>query len=427
MDPLGNNLSLSLCSGAGGLDLGLEAAGWDTVAQVEMDVDCVDTLSARAAKKPISPEVVRARLEEVDPASLRRRLGLKQGQLGLLAGGPPCQPFTTHGLRQGIVDARASEVFPSYLGFVREFMPHAAVMENVDGLLSAALVHRPLVDRTKAVPMRLEEMKGAFLRWLVGQFVQLGYSVSWGLVEAADYGVPQYRQRALLVAVRGGGPCYLPPGRPAAPRATLRQALAGLNDPGPIQPLSERKRAIYGLIPPGGNWRDLPTDLQAETMGAAFHATGGKSGWWRRLSWDEPSPTILGMPDHSSTGLVHPDEVRCLGLAECAAIQTFPRGTHFCGTPRSQYQQVGNAVPPDLAKAIGGCVLAHLQGERVDRPLAPPWRQASANRRIGTHGWAVPGPHGPSTTLNVKVRDDHIWAIHPKLADFDDGRCKRVA
>lgn len=427
MDLLDNNLSLSLCSGAGGLDLGLEGAGWDTVAQVEMDADCVASLSARAATKPFPSEVIHARLEGVDPASLRRRLGFKQGQLGLLAGGPPCQPFTTHGLRQGIVDARASNVFPSYLGFVREFMPYAAVMENVDGLLSAALVHRALVDRTKEAPMRPEEMKGAFLRWLVGQFVQIGYSVSWGLVEAADYGVPQYRQRALLVAVRGDGPCYLPPGRPDEPRIALRQALAGLNDPGPVQPLSKRKRAIYSLIPPGGNWRDLPSALQAETMGAAFHATGGKSGWWRRLSWDEPSPTILGMPDHSSTGLIHPDEVRCLGLAECAAIQTFPRGTRFCGTSRSQYQQVGNAVPPALAEAIGRCVLIHLQGARVERPLPPPWRQASANRRIGTHGWAVPGRRGPSTTLNVKVRDDHIWALHPKLADFDDGRHKRVA
>ena len=100
MDLLDNNLSLSLCSGAGGLDLGLEEAGWDTAAQIEMDADCVATLSARAAKKSFAPEAIHARLEEVDPASLRRRLGLRKGQLGLLAGGPPCQPFTTHGLRQ---------------------------------------------------------------------------------------------------------------------------------------------------------------------------------------------------------------------------------------------------------------------------------------------------------------------------------------
>lgn len=427
MSAASNRLSLSLCSGAGGLDLGLEAAGWETIAQIEVDPDCVGTLAASAAGKARPPLILEAALEDVPPADLRKRLGLRKGEIALLAGGPPCQPFTTHGLRKAIRDTRASQVFPSYLEYVRAFMPAAAVMENVDGLLSAALVHRPLVERTRDAPMRPDEMKGSFLRWLVGEFVALGYSVSWGLVEAADYGVPQYRQRALLIAVRGREPCYLPPGRPDAPRATLRDALLGLENPGPIQPLSERKRAIYSLVPPGGNWRDLPRKLQEETMGAAFRAAGGKGGWWRRLSWDEPAPTILGMPDHSSTGLIHPDEVRCLGLAECAAVQTFPRGMTFAGSPRSQYQQVGNAVPPRLAEAIGQHLLAHLNGERGERPGAPPWRQASANRRIGTHGWAVPGRSGPSTTLNVKVREDHIWAAYPTLPGIESERHQLVA
>lgn len=427
MSGMQDNSSLSVCSGAGGLDLGLEAAGWETIAQIEMDADCVGTLEASAHGRMRPPRVIHATLESVSPSKLRRELGLRKGQLALLAGGPPCQPFTTHGLRKAIRDARASQVFPSYLDYVREFMPRAAVMENVDGLLSAALIHRPLLGRTKDAPLAPEEMKGSFLRWLVGEFVALGYSVSWGLVEAADYGVPQYRQRALLIAVKGGEPCYLPPGRPEATRTTLRQALDGLKDPGPIQPLSERKRAIYRLVPAGGNWRDLPRALQEETMGAAFRAAGGKGGWWRRLSWDEPAPTILGMPDHSSTGLIHPDEVRCLGLAECAAIQTFPAETRFSGSARSGYQQVGNAVPPRLAEAIGQHLMSHLLGERSPRPASPPWRQSSANRRIGTHGWAVPGRDSPSTTLNVKVRDDHIWAAYPTLPGFKDDRRKLVA
>ena len=414
--------NLSLCSGAGGLDLGLEAAGWRTIAQIEIDADCVKTLTASAAKKQHPPRVIHAALEDIPPSTLRKQLKLKKGELGLLAGGPPCQPFTTHGLRKAIRDTRASQVFPSYLGYVREFMPRAAVMENVDGLLSAALVHRSLLNRTKDAPLTPEEMKGSFLRWLVGEFVSLGYSVSWGLVEASDYGVPQHRQRALLIAVRSETPCYLPPARPDAPRATVRQALKGLKDPGSIQPLSERKKSIYRLVPSGGNWRDLPIEIQMATMGAAFKASGGKSGWWRRLSWDEPSPTILGMPDHSSTGLIHPDEVRCLGLAECAAIQTFPKTMIFHGSPRSQYQQVGNAVPPKLAAAIGAHIMSYLNGMRIERPSAPPWRQTSANRRIGTHGWTLPGRSGSLTTLNVKVRDDHIWASFPSLAGVDNER-----
>lgn len=171
-----NNLTLSLCSGAGGLDLGLEAAGWQTLAQVEMDADCVGTLEASVGtRRGQGPTVVHAPLEAVAPATLRRRLGLRKGQLALLAGGPPCQPFTTHGLRKAIRDTRASQVFPSYLAYIREFMPAATVMENVDGLLSAALVHRPLLGRTKDAPLAQEEMKGevALFSWSVGA---LGWS-----------------------------------------------------------------------------------------------------------------------------------------------------------------------------------------------------------------------------------------------------------
>lgn len=410
METLENNLTLSLCSGAGGLDLGLERAGWRTAVQIECDADCVKTLSARSTRSR-KPQIIHAPIEEVSPHLLRRKLGFRKGQLGLIAGGPPCQPFTTHGLRQGIRDERATGVFPHYISFVKEFMPHAVLMENVDGLLSAALIHRRLIDRTKADPLRHKEMKGSFLQWLVSELVGLGYSVSWGLVEAADHYVPQYRQRALLIGVRNNRPCYLPPERPDARRLTLRDALSKVASPGPIQPLSKRKCEIYRLIPPGENWRSLPRSVQIATMGAAYRAAGGKGGWWRRLSWDEPAPTILGMPDHSSTGLIHPDEVRCLGLNECAALQTFPSGMIFAGKPRSQYQQVGNAVPVNLAENIGRHLLDYWKGKVAKTPERPEWRQASANRRIGTHGWSIPNAKGCVTTLNVKVREDHVWNL----------------
>jgi DNA (cytosine-5)-methyltransferase 1 len=143
-------------------------------------------------------------------------------------------------------------------------------------------------------------------------------------------------------------------------------------------------------------------------MGAAFKAEGGKSGWWRRLAWDQPSPTILGMPDHSSTALIHPDEVRCLSVNECAAIQTF-QGVRFAGTPRSQYQQIGNAVPVLMAQRLGEHIRRFLDGEGQEMPPLPSWRQESANRRIGTHGWVTPGKCGPDYHLHVSVRPDHIW------------------
>ncbi len=190
-------------------------------------------------------------------------------------------------------------------------------------------------------------------------------------------------------------------------------------------PLSARKREVYELIPPGGNWRDLPDELQRETMGRAYVATGGKSGWWRRLSWDNPTPTILGMPDHSSTALIHPDELRCLSVLECAAAQSFPPDIRFAGRPRSQYQQVGNAVPPRLGEALGQQLDSFLQGVRLLAPPVPAWRQASANRRPGTHGWSRPdgGYH-----LHVAVRADHVWTDHPPTLPLaEEGPADRVA
>jgi DNA (cytosine-5)-methyltransferase 1 len=221
------------------------------------------------------------------------------------------------------------------------------------------------------------------------------------------------RQRALLIGVRGSEPCFLPPatfGDGRKPYRTVRWALRDVDEIGPVQPLSERKRSVYRLIPPGGNWRDLPDDVRQATMGRAYYAEGGKSGWWRRLSLDRPAPTILGMPDHSSTALVHPHEVRCLSVNECAAIQTFPSWARFAGSSRSQYQQIGNAVPPLLGKVVGRHVARFLAGERLGTPPEPQWKHASANRRIGTHGWAIPYAGQTMYHLHVRVRDDHIWA-----------------
>lgn len=408
--------ALSLFSGAGGLDLGLEMAGWDVLAQVEMDPDCVGTLRLQAECRQRPTQVVPARIEDVDAAALRRSLGLRRGELTLLAGGPPCQPFTTSGLRQALSDRRANTLFPAYLGLVDEFDPRALLIENVDGMLSAALRHRPLLERGRdwSGTAPFEERKGSFLRWFLDELVDRGYAVAWGVVEAADYGVPQHRQRAIVTAVKGTRPCWLPPpthGGPDQPAfRTLQQALSQVTELGAVMPLSKRKVEVYRHIPAGGNWRHLPEHLQRETMGRAFDAAGGKSGWWRRLAWDAPAPTILGMPDHSSTALMHPEELRCLSVLECAAAQSFPPDVRFAGRPRSQYQQVGNAVPPLLGATLGKHLHAFLRGRQQSVPPVPVWRQASANRRPGTHGWsqAEGGYH-----LHVAVRHDHVWADQP--------------
>lgn len=409
---------VSLFSGAGGLDVGLEWAGWNPLAAVEMDRDAIGTLKLAAQRREdaglAAPRIIHNKIEDVDPTQLRLELGLAPGELDLLAGGPPCQPFTTHGLRKSITDARASGLWPSYFNYVREFSPKVLVIENVDGLLSAALRHRTLIERENGTPLDWTERKGSFLLWALKELNRLGYTLTWGLAEAKDYGVPQSRQRAIVIGTKSERPCFLPlPTHGEYGKLdvhTLRDALENLTNLGDIQPLSVKKRGVYGMIPPGGNWRDLPTKVQAETMGRAFSATGGKSGWWRRLSWDRPAPTILGMPDHSSTALVHPTEVRCLSVLECAAVQSFPLNYRFSGSPRAQYQQIGNAVPPLLAKAIGEEIDSYLNGNRQQTPHEPNWRKSSANRRIGTHGWVVASPDGEARVVqNAKVRHDHVW------------------
>ncbi|MFJ4581405.1 DNA cytosine methyltransferase [Streptomyces echinatus] len=412
---------VSLFSGAGGLDLGLESAGWKPLAQIECEADAVGTLEL-AAKRRAEREgdsaslIIPERIENCDPAVLRKRLGLRKGELTLIAGGPPCQPFTTHGLRQALTDRRAAEVWPTYLEYLDEFSPKAILIENVDGLLSAALKHRPLhLRNAEGGHLTFDERKGSFLYWLLNELADRGYTVSWGVAEAADYGVPQMRQRSLLIGVKGKTPCFIPrpqygqDGQP--PFRTLKDAILGIESLGPVQPLSERKRAVYEHIPAGGNWRDLPKEMQINTMGKAYEAEGGKSGWWRRLAWDSPTPTILGMPDHSSTALIHPDEVRCLSVKECAAAQSFPTDTEFAGKSRSQYQQIGNAVPPLLGRAIGLHLVQFLETRKDPVPAPPPWRRLSSNRRIGTHGWVIPGNARPHKfKLHVKVRPDHVWA-----------------
>ncbi len=341
--------AVSLFSGPGGLDLGLESSGWSILAQIEVDKDSTETLRLQAESRNNETMIIPRRIEDVSPESIRRRLRLRRGELDLLAGGPPCQPFTTSGLRQAINDRRASSLFPAYFEFVAEFKPKAILIENVDGMLSAALQHRPLIARGKEHPeLKPDEQKGSFLRWFLAELVSRGYSVSWGVVEAADYGVPQMRQRAILIGVRGKDPCYLPPpqfGWPSLPPyRTLKWALAQVKELGPVQPLSQRKRDVYTLIRPGGNWRDLPDDLQKATMGAAYVAEGGKSGWWRRLSWDLPAPTILGMPDHSSTALIHPDEVRCLSVNECGELSR-PSPLRYASRDRRGLNTSRSAMP----------------------------------------------------------------------------------
>ena len=123
---------------------------------------------------------------------------------------------------------------------------------------------------------------------------------------------------------------------------------------------SPRKKKFLSLVPPGSNWRSLPVEVQQESMGRAWHAKGGRSGWWRRLNFDLPCPTLVTMPNHAGTSLCHPTETRALTLREYVLVQELPPDWEFRGTPSEQYAQAGNAVPVRLGKVAGNVIVAHL-------------------------------------------------------------------
>jgi DNA (cytosine-5)-methyltransferase 1 len=218
-------------------------------------------------------------------------------------------------------------------------------------------------------------------------------------VNAVNYGAPQLRERAIFIgnrfntAVDFPNPTHGPQSpdemgtlfegaRQLRPWRTLGDAIGQLNDPGDvIMDFSPRKKGFLGKVPPGSNWRSLPVSLQQESMGPAWFAKGGRSGWWRRLSFDLPCPTLVTMPNHASTSLCHPMEVRALSLREYAAIQEFPADWEFCGTASQQYAQVGNAVPVRLGE-IAGQVVAREMDDLAEQEWKPKYRAPGHYRVI---------------------------------------------
>jgi DNA (cytosine-5)-methyltransferase 1 len=201
-------------------------------------------------------------------------------------------------------------------------------------------------------------------------------------VNAVNYGAPQLRERALFIGNRFNArvdfpdPTHCNPdtldkkdvqsslfNAPKAeqPWRTLRDTIGDLVEDNPtIMDFSPRKKSFLEMVTPGSNWRSLPVEVQKESMGRAWLAKGGRSGWWRRLSFDLPCPTLVTMPNHASTALCHPDEVRALTLREYARIQEFPDYWQFSGTASEQYAQVGNAVPLRLGLIAGSVIAREL-------------------------------------------------------------------
>lgn len=349
---------VSLFSGGMGLDIGLESQGFDCVACNDIDAASVKTIKANRPKLPVIHDsienVTRERLEDVSEVSLR---GIE-----LLAGGPPCQAFSVFGRRRGVEDERGQLIF-QFARLVGELQPLTFLMENVRGLHSMSMVPKSAL-RDRSIP-KWKAQHGSLLRELVNRFEEVGYRVDCFLVNAVNYGAPQLRERLLCIGNRFNLKAEFPlpqfSNRPedGLPRfKTLGEAIGSgfVDQDTTLMNFSERKLKYLSMVPPGGNWRSMPVDVQKESMGKTWYLKGGRSAYWRKLSFEFPSPTVVTMPNHAGTSMCHPNELRALTVGECAAIQEFPSDWRFIGSPMEKYRQVGNAVPVRLGAVAGGVV-----------------------------------------------------------------------
>lgn len=334
---------LDLFSGAGGLSLGLVRSGFNPVAAVEIDQYACETYSSLHPRT----DLLRADIRQVSFRRLR-------GEVAVVAGGPPCQPFSTGGLRRGAADPR--DGFPALLRVLDEVQPEAVLIENVAGL-----------GRGRTAP---------YLRALLGELGERGFNVQWTTLAATDYGVPQRRQRVFIVGTRGAGfefpaPTHGPgQPKPWLPAASVLSIDEPFGDPNPSIVTYARKPDLRpspydGLLFNGGG-RPIDLDSPARTILAS--AGGNKTPFVDTLGVVPPYHAHLMAGGRPRKGQV--EGARRITVAESAALQTFPRGARFAGPRSAQYTLVGNAVPPRLAEAVGRALSEAL------REMAPRARAA---------------------------------------------------
>ena len=388
---------LSLFTGAMGLDLGLEAAGFRVIGAVDSNPRAVRTITRNRPDVP----VVSGRIEDISTDELLERAGVDVGSVTLVSGGPSCQSFSTAGQRRSLGDPRGT-LFRQFVRVVTEAKPRFFVMENVRGILSAAIRHRPLAERGPGKPMlEPDECYGSAFLSILAELQATGYSLFFDLLNAADYGAPQRRERLVIIGSRDGERVVFPrptharePVDDLAPWVTLRQALDGLSDPSPaFTPLPPSKRSVMAQVPEGGNWRDLPKERHPQVLGRAFQSWGGRTGFYRRLSWDEPTPALTTRPDSKATMLCHPTELRPLSIREYARVQQFPDDWVFEGSIAQQYEQIGNAVPVGLGRVAGEAIrlaVRHVPGRAA--PGQVYCDNADLLRRLGQGAGTVLNP-----------------------------------
>lgn len=354
-----------------GLDLGFEQVGLTPTLANEIDSNCCNTIHRnRPAVQLIAESISDLTGNEL------RRLRNYDDDVYMMIGGPPCQSFSSGGNRLSLKDARGNLIY-EYLRLINEVRPQYFVLENVANITTAAIRHRPISKRPgkhwnlkqydndhlsgngSKTSLEPDEQSGSAIRKLLKDMSYINYHFHFGVLDAADYGAPQHRLRFFIVGSRDfPAPPFTKPTHGSeepqlTPYSTVREAIYHMrNTPGPGSEYTPAVRRFFAMVPEGGNWRDLPVEVQEEALGGSWKAGGGKTGFYRRLSWNTPSPTITGRANRKGSALCHPEAVRPISVRECAALQGFPEHWSFHGSMNAQYMQIGNAVPIPLGRAV---------------------------------------------------------------------------
>ncbi len=357
MSGAGRLSSVDLFAGAGGLTLGLQRAGFDTLVANDNWRPALDTLRRNFGETMVEAGCVR----ELTGASLLERVGASTPSL--VAGGPPCQGFTSAGARR--CDDLRNTLVGQFARLVVEVQPRWFMFENVEGMLTAS--------------------GGDFVIDLLDGVLDGGYSVRLRKVNVANFGVPQLRKRVIAIGTRGSDPGFPPPshrayGAPGAqtsntaelpPAPTVIEALEGIGEPAGSEDqatvqghflayVSEFDTRRFNLLGPGQTMRDLPEELRHHSYtrranrrvsdGMPSEKRGGAPAGVRRLLAEQPSKAITSA---ASREFVHPVQDRCLTLRECARLQGFPDSFEFSGSRSDQATLIGNAIPPPFAELLG--------------------------------------------------------------------------
>lgn len=348
-------VALSFFSGALGLDLGMERAGIKPILLCENDRKCRMTIQSERPDAALIGDINAYSSEQI-----MNMAGLELGDhVDVVFGGPPCQAFSTAGARRAFDDARGN-VFLKYLDIVSDIKPTYVVIENVRGLLST--------------PFPVEEggepQKGGAMKMVLSKLEASGYSVSFNLYNAANFGAAQIRERVVLIGKLGDAKVdYLVPtheidGLFNLPKwRTFKEVVEDLKeDEMHGTQFPEKRLKYFKMLKEGQYWRDLPEATQKEAMGKSYELSGGKTGFYRRIWFDRPCPTLVTSPTMPATDLCHPTKDRPLTIEEYKRVQGFPDDWQICGDIVDVYKQIGNAVPVALGEAIGKAIIDDMNG-----------------------------------------------------------------